>query len=435
MARPAPAWAPYQENTGASALRALSMRTQFVSYHRPTLAAAKMIRRSFPFTQWSPLDAHQPDGPDRSLLIYTFDVGPACLRWILEPVVRWVFERKTRSALHGGRFPPCPRDCRMAAPAIHSGRGVKRYPARTPSMSANTKAAPSLGLLRFSLVVVWLATAFVSVWELHGQSLELLAKCPSPFNTGPQPWCWLVPVDAVIGLWLAWRPSRMAYATSLAVTIGMTPAATAINPSWWLHPRPADQEPTHCRHLVGEPLARYTSQPCACRALFLSGRLEPLQMNLYLLLKWLHIVSSVLMVGTGLGSAFYMFFTNRSGNVQAQAVVTRLVVRADWWFTTPTVLIQPATGLAMAYLAGWPLSTPWLAWSLALYALAGLCWLPVVWLQLRMRDMAQQAAAEGSPLPATYWRCARWWEGLQAPRVLAMAVVFFLMVNKPTLGG
>ena len=115
-------------------------------------------------------------------------------------------------------------------------------------------------------------------------------------------------------------------------------------------------------------------------------------MNLYLLLKWLHIVSSVLMVGTGLGSAFYMFFTNRSGNVQAQAVVTKLVVRADWWFTTPTVLIQPATGLAMAYLAGWPLSTPWLAWSLALYALAGLCWLPVVWLQLRMRDMAIEAA-------------------------------------------
>ena len=79
-------------------------------------------------------------------------------------------------------------------------------------------------------------------------------------------------------------------------------------------------------------------------------------MSLYLTLKWLHIISSVLLVGTGLGSAFYMFFTNRSGNVQAQAVVTKLVVRADWWFTTPTVLIQPATGLAMAYLAGWPLS-------------------------------------------------------------------------------
>ena len=162
-------------------------------------------------------------------------------------------------------------------------------------------------------------------------------------------------------------------------------------------------------------------------------------MNLYLLLKWLHIVSSVLMVGTGLGSAFYMFFTNRSGNVQAQAVVTKLVVRADWWITTPTVLIQPATGLAMAYLAGWPLSTPWLAWSLALYALAGLCWLPVVWLQLRMRDMAKetaeaaQAANGDGVLPPLYWRYARWWEALGYPAFVAMAVVFYLMVNKPTL--
>ena len=162
-------------------------------------------------------------------------------------------------------------------------------------------------------------------------------------------------------------------------------------------------------------------------------------MNLYLLLKWLHIVSSVLMVGTGLGSAFYMFFTNRSGNVQAQAVVTKLVVRADWWFTTPTVLIQPATGLAMAYLAGWPLSTPWLAWSLALYALAGLCWLPVVWLQLRMRDMAIEAAeaaqsAQGDGvLPPFYWRYARWWEAPGYPAFVAMAVVFYLMVHKPAL--
>ena len=162
-------------------------------------------------------------------------------------------------------------------------------------------------------------------------------------------------------------------------------------------------------------------------------------MNLYLLLKWLHIVSSVLMVGTGLGSAFYMFFTNRSGNVQAQAVVTKLVVRADWWFTTPTVLIQPATGLAMAYLAGWSLSTPWLAWSLALYALAGLCWLPVVWLQLRMRDMAIEAAEAAQSvqgdgvLPPLYWRYARWWEALGYPAFVAMVVVFYLMVNKPAL--
>ncbi len=162
-------------------------------------------------------------------------------------------------------------------------------------------------------------------------------------------------------------------------------------------------------------------------------------MSLYLTLKWLHIISSVLLVGTGLGSAFYMFFTNRSGNVQAQAVVTRLVVRADWWFTTPTVLIQPATGLAMAAMAGLPWSTPWLAVSIALYLVAGACWLPVVWLQLRMRDMAietaeaAQSAQGDGVLPPLYWRYAHWWEALGYPAFVAMAVVFYLMVNKPAL--
>lgn len=157
-------------------------------------------------------------------------------------------------------------------------------------------------------------------------------------------------------------------------------------------------------------------------------------MSLYLTLKWIHIVSSVLLVGTGLGSAYYMFFVNRSGNLQAQVVVSRLVVRADWWFTTPTVFIQPATGLAMAHMAGLPLSTPWLAVSLALFAVAGLCWLPVVWLQLRMRALAQQALDAGSDaLPATYWRHARWWEALGYPAFVAMAVVFYLMVAKPSL--
>ncbi len=154
-------------------------------------------------------------------------------------------------------------------------------------------------------------------------------------------------------------------------------------------------------------------------------------MSMYLTLKWLHILSSVVLVGTGLGSAYYMFFANRSRDLAAQAVVTRLVVQADWWFTTPTVLLQPATGLAMVYLAGFPLSTPWIAASLALYAIAGLCWLPVVWLQIRMRALAQQAAEAGTPLAPLYWRYARWWEALGYPAFAAMVVVFYLMVAKP----
>ena len=154
-------------------------------------------------------------------------------------------------------------------------------------------------------------------------------------------------------------------------------------------------------------------------------------MSLYLTLKWIHILSSVVLVGTGLGSAYYMFFANRSRDLAAQAVVTRLVVQADWWFTTPTVLLQPATGLAMVHLAGFPLSTPWIAASLALYAIAGLCWLPVVWLQIRMRALTQQAAEAGTPLAPLYWRYARWWEALGYPAFAAMVVVFYLMVAKP----
>jgi uncharacterized membrane protein len=156
-------------------------------------------------------------------------------------------------------------------------------------------------------------------------------------------------------------------------------------------------------------------------------------MSLYLSLKWLHILSSVLLVGTGFGSAYYMFFANRTRNVTAQAVVSTLVVRADWWFTTPTVIIQPVTGFAMAYLAGLPLSTPWLAISIALFVFAGACWLPVVWLQIRMAAMAQEAARVGNKLPDAYWRYARWWEWLGYPAFAAMLGVFYLMVVKPVI--
>lgn len=154
-------------------------------------------------------------------------------------------------------------------------------------------------------------------------------------------------------------------------------------------------------------------------------------MTFYLTVKWLHILSSVVLVGTGFGSAFYLFFANRSHNLAAQAVVVGLVVRADWWFTTPTVLIQPATGLLMAYWAGIPLSTPWLAISLGLFVLAGACWLPVVWLQLRMQSLANAALVEGTPLSPTYWRYARYWEWLGYPAFVAMLATFYLMVAKP----
>ena len=153
---------------------------------------------------------------------------------------------------------------------------------------------------------------------------------------------------------------------------------------------------------------------------------------MYLLLKYVHILSSVVLVGTGFGTALYLFFANRSGQVALQAGVARLVVRADAWFTTPAVIVQPVTGIAMAHLAGWPLTTPWLAWALGLYVLTGALWLPVVVLQLRMARMATHALRTQTALPPAYARCARWWEALGYPAFVAMLVVFWLMVAKPS---
>lgn len=158
-------------------------------------------------------------------------------------------------------------------------------------------------------------------------------------------------------------------------------------------------------------------------------------MNTYLLLKYIHILSSVVLVGTGFGSAYYLFFANRTRSVEVKAEVSRLCVRADWWFTTPTVIIQPLTGFAMVYLANFPLTTPWIALSLSLYVFAGICWLPVVWLQIQMAKMAQTANAHGTTLPDRYERYRRWWEGLGYPAFVSMVGVFYLMVAKPALWG
>ncbi|NHZ82637.1 DUF2269 family protein [Massilia sp. CCM 8695] len=151
----------------------------------------------------------------------------------------------------------------------------------------------------------------------------------------------------------------------------------------------------------------------------------------YLIVKWLHILSSTLLFGTGIGSAFYMLFTSLSRDVRAIAVVSRHVVLADWMFTTTTIIVQPVTGLYLIHLAGFPWTSTWILWSLGLYFFAGACWLPVVWMQLRMRDMAQLAARDGTELPALYWRYLRLWVLLGIPAFFALVIVFWLMVAKP----
>lgn len=155
----------------------------------------------------------------------------------------------------------------------------------------------------------------------------------------------------------------------------------------------------------------------------------------YLDAKAVHMLSMVLLFGTGLGSAYYKWMADRTGNVVHIAATNRQVVCADWLFTTPAVVIQPATGLWMVHLAGIPLNTPWLGLSLALYTLAGACWLPVVVLQMRMRDVAQACARTGQSLPPVYWRMARAWFWLGVPAFSAMVMVVLLMVGKRMPGG
>jgi uncharacterized membrane protein len=151
----------------------------------------------------------------------------------------------------------------------------------------------------------------------------------------------------------------------------------------------------------------------------------------YLVVKWLHVLSSTVLFGTGLGTAYFMFFASRTRDPRVIAPVFGFGVIADWVFTTTTIVFQPLSGWYLAHLIGLPLTTGWVMWSIVLYLLAGACWLPVVWLQLRMRDMARQALAEGTTLPAAYFRCLRAWVLLGIPAFLALVLVFYLMVAKP----
>ena len=150
----------------------------------------------------------------------------------------------------------------------------------------------------------------------------------------------------------------------------------------------------------------------------------------YLVLKWVHILSSTILFGAGVGSAFHLFASTVRGQVGGAAGSARNVVAADWLLTTPSAILQPVTGLWLVHLLHIPLSTPWVAWSLALYAVAIACWLPVVLLQIRMRQVAEAAEGSGAPVPAAYDRMFHWWTGLGLAAFVAFLLVFWLMVAK-----
>lgn len=156
-------------------------------------------------------------------------------------------------------------------------------------------------------------------------------------------------------------------------------------------------------------------------------------MENYFLLKLVHILSATLLFGTGLGTAFFMWMANRSGNVQAIAVTSRHVVLADWLFTTPAVILQPLTGWLLMQRLGMDFNQAWLQLAVILYLIAGACWLPVVWIQLQLRGLAQASANSASALPRRYHRLIRLWFWLGWPAFAAVIASFWLMVFKPQL--
>ncbi len=148
-------------------------------------------------------------------------------------------------------------------------------------------------------------------------------------------------------------------------------------------------------------------------------------------LRWLHVIGATILLGTGAGIAFFMLMAHRTRDARAIAHVAGTVVIADFIFTATAVVAQPVTGLLLATRMGWPLDTFWIVASLILYVLAGAFWLPVVWIQKRMRDLARAAAAADAPLPPSYYRLYRVWFWFGFPAFAAVLAILWLMIARP----
>lgn len=148
-------------------------------------------------------------------------------------------------------------------------------------------------------------------------------------------------------------------------------------------------------------------------------------------LKWLHILGAIVLIGTGAGIAFFMVMAQRTGNVIVIAHTASIVVIADWLFTASAAIIQPITGTLLAWENGWELSEPWILWAIGLYVFVGVFWLPVIWIQHKLRHLAQEALAAGEPLSAQYYRLFRIWLACGFPAFFAILGIFWLMVSRP----
>lgn len=150
-------------------------------------------------------------------------------------------------------------------------------------------------------------------------------------------------------------------------------------------------------------------------------------------LRWVHVIGASVLLGTGAGIAYFMVMAHRTKDAKIIAHTAATVVVADWLFTASAVVLQPITGLLLVYLVGWDLRDGWIVLSLVLYVVTGVFWLPVVWIQMRMRDIAQQAYEQGNGLPAQYYRLFGIWFACGFPAFAAVLGIFWLMLTHPEL--
>jgi len=154
-------------------------------------------------------------------------------------------------------------------------------------------------------------------------------------------------------------------------------------------------------------------------------------MTLFFLIEYLHVLGAIVILGTGTGIAFFMLMAHRSGNAEFIARTAATVVIADMLFTLTAVLLQPVTGGLLMMLSSTSLSERWLLASLALYAIAGLFWVPVIFMQIEMRDLARLAAERDQPLPPRYFALFRRWFLFGIPGFGSVMIILWLMIAKP----
>ncbi|OAP40142.1 hypothetical protein AU381_10490 [Sinorhizobium glycinis] len=154
---------------------------------------------------------------------------------------------------------------------------------------------------------------------------------------------------------------------------------------------------------------------------------------LYFVLKYLHIIGASVLLGTGAGIAFFMLAAHRTGRAGTIAAVARIVVVADFLFTATAVVLQPITGVALAWHVGYSLTEGWILLSILLYLVTGAFWLPVVWMQMELRGLAETASKGGQPLPKRYYRLFHLWFAFGFPAFGAVLAIFWLMIARPAI--